>query len=263
MVFIETQPGFKLHTRDMGAGAPIVLLHGYCGSADYWQAAANQLSERYRVILPDLRGHGQSDAPSEAYTMDQMADDIVQLAAKLELGAFTLLGHSLGGYVALSVAERYPEKLAGFGLIHSTAYPDSEEAKANRLAAVETIQLQGINSFVDALIPKLFHPSYMAERDALVKQAKEIGYQTPPNGAIGAALAMRARPDRTSVMNDTELPLLLIAGEGDQVVSQERLFTASGEHVLQVVLPQAGHMGMMETPDQMSSSINRFMERYI
>ncbi|MGZ9587294.1 alpha/beta fold hydrolase [Paenibacillus marinisediminis] len=263
MTKININEHFALEVKDIGEGVPIILLHGFCGSSDYWKSTASILSKRFRVLMPDLRGHGHSDAPSGAYTIEQMADDIVDLAEKLSLERFVLLGHSLGGYITLSLAERYSDRLLGFGLVHSTGYPDSEEARANRLKAVEGIQAGGIEAFVDGLVPKLFHPALLSQHSHLIEQALEIGYNTPPQGAIGAALAMRERVDRTAVMSETKQPLLLVAGEGDAVVPQERLFTASGENVMQEVIPGAGHMGMMETPDLMAAAIERFMSEYV
>lgn len=262
MTRIAINEGFVMEVKESGQGTPIMLLHGYCGSSDYWKKTAAHLSKHYRVIMPDLRGHGRSDAPVGAYTIEQMADDIVQLADKLELERFVLLGHSMGGYVALSVLERYSDRLLGAGLIHSTAFPDSEEAKVNRLKAVERIQKNGISEFVDGLVPKLFHPDYKDQEAELILEAKEIGYLTPPHGAIGAALAMREREDRTMVLSAAKLPILLTAGQGDSVVPQEKLFIVNGPHVMQAIMEQAGHMGMMEQPEELADIINRFMKDY-
>lgn len=262
MTRIAISDCFCMEVKESGKGTPIILLHGFCGSSDYWKKTAAQLSEHYRVIMPDLRGHGRSDAPVGPYTIEQMADDIAMLADKLELERFVLLGHSLGGYITLSFLERYSDRLLGAGLIHSTAFPDSEEAKANRLTAVENIQKNGISEFVDGLVPKLFHSERKEQEASLITEAKEIGYLTPPHGAIGAALAMRERADRTMVLASAKLPILLVAGKGDAVVPQEKLFTVDGPHVMQALIEQAGHMGMMEQPQEMASIIDRFMKEY-
>ncbi|MBD8499399.1 alpha/beta fold hydrolase [Paenibacillus arenosi] len=260
MTKIEIQKEFHLHIGDSGKGEAVILLHGFCGNKQYWSDVVPHLQQQYRVITPDLRGHGKSTAPKGAYTIEQMADDIIVLADKLKLDKFVLLGHSLGGYVTLSVAQRFAHRLHGFGLIHSTGYADSEQAKENRLKAVERIQAQGIVQFVDELVPKLFNPNKLEQHKESIHKALEIGYHTPPQGAIGAALAMREREDRTAVMTATKLPLLLVAGDQDQIVPAERLFTTEGSHVQQVLLPDVGHMGMMENPEGMAHAISRFME---
>lgn len=251
--------GLSIAYEEQGQGQPVVLLHGFCGSSAYWERVMPLLARRYRVIAPDLRGHGSSDAPLGAYTIEQMADDVAGLLDSLGLEKYTVLGHSMGGYVTLSLAERYSERLDGFGLIHSTAYPDSEEAKEKRLRAVSIISSEGITSFVDGLIPGLF-ASNQAETHGGIERAKEIGYKTPPQGASGSALAMRKRIDRRDILTDTKLPLLLVAGEKDAVVPIERTFTTEGPHVTKAVIKGAGHMSMFEAPEQLSAVISDFLE---
>lgn len=136
--------GSNICYSDQGKGDVIVLLHGFCGSAEYWEKVIPGLTAHYRVIAPDLRGHGASDAPLGAYTIEQMADDVLSLLNALEIQECYLLGHSLGGYITLSFAQRHASRLKGFGLIHSSGYPDSEEAKENRLKSVTMIQSEGI-----------------------------------------------------------------------------------------------------------------------
>ncbi|WP_150273520.1 alpha/beta fold hydrolase [Paenibacillus tepidiphilus] len=248
--------GSNICYNDQGQGEVILLLHGFCGSSDYWERVVPYLSRGCRVITPDLRGHGASDAPLGPYSIDQMADDVLSLLEHLEIPQCYLLGHSLGGYIALSFAQRHPSRLKGFGLIHSTGYPDSEEAREKRLKSVTTIQNEGITAFVDGLIPALFAPG--AAPQHLVR-AKEIGYRTPPQGAIGAALAMRERPDRRDVISATALPVLLVAGTEDSVVSAERTFTSDKANVTKATIAGAGHMSMFEAPERLSEIIKDFV----
>lgn len=99
--------GTTIAYQEQGEGETVVLLHGFCGSSAYWEKVLPLLAEQYRVICPDLRGHGSTDAPMGAYTIEQMADDVVGLMEELGIEKYTLLGHSMGGYVALSLAQRY------------------------------------------------------------------------------------------------------------------------------------------------------------
>ncbi|KOP66508.1 alpha/beta hydrolase [Bacillus sp. FJAT-18019] len=242
---------------DQGQGEPLILLHGFCGSSAYWEQQLPFLSG-FRVIVPDLRGHGRSDAPMGSYTIEQMADDVLLLMDELDIPKAAMLGHSLGGYITLSFVQRYASRLSGFGLIHSTAYPDSEEAKEKRVKAVSTIQGEGITAFVDGLVPGLFAPDTNPQ---CIQRAKEIGYLTPPQGAIGAALAMRERPDRRDVLSASVLPILLVAGDQDGLIPAERTFTTDHENVTQVVIEGAGHMSMMEQPEKLGEVIISFMRQ--
>lgn len=248
--------GSNICYSDQGQGDVIVLLHGFCGSAEYWEKVIPELAKGYRVIAPDLRGHGASDAPLGAYTIEQMADDVLLLLNMLEIQECYLFGHSLGGYITLSFAQRHASRLKGFGLIHSTGYPDSEEAKENRLRSVSLIQNEGIFAFVDQLVPGLFAPGAAAQ---LVERAKEIGYKTPPQGAAGAALAMRERPDRRDVISATALPVLLVAGAEDSKVSPAQTFTSDNRNITKVTLEGVGHMSMFEAPERLAQSIKDFV----
>lgn len=249
--------GNNICYSDQGQGEVIVLLHGFCGSSAYFEQVIPLLSGSYRVIAPDLRGHGASDAPLGAYSIDQMADDVLALLNALEISEVYLLGHSLGGYITLSFAQRYASRLKGFGLIHSTGYPDSDEAREKRLQSVSTIQNDGITAFVDALVPGLFAPGAAPQ---LLERAKEIGYKTAPLGAAGAALAMRERPDRRDVISASALPVLLVAGAEDGLVPAERTFTSDKANVTKATISGAGHMSMYEAPERLSEIIRAFVQ---
>lgn len=246
---------------DRGEGEVLVLIHGFCGSSAYFERIIPLLSKTYRVIAPDLRGHGASSAPLGPYTIEQMADDIAGLLESLGVSKYTLIGHSLGGYVTLSLAQRYASQLNGFGLLHSTGYPDSEEAKEKRLKAVSTIQAQGITTFIEGLVPGLFATDNVEKMESEVTRAKEIGYRTPPQGAAGAALAMRERPDRTDVLSASTLPRLLIAGEKDHLIPSEKTFTAKGDNVTEALIQGAGHMSMYEAPEKLAEVILDFLKQ--
>ncbi|AIQ49379.1 alpha/beta hydrolase [Paenibacillus sp. FSL R7-0273] len=249
--------GSNICYSDQGQGEVIVLLHGFCGSSAYFEQVIPYLSGSYRVIAPDLRGHGASDAPLGAYNIDQMADDVLSLLNSLEIEKAYLLGHSMGGYVTLSFAQRYASRLKGFGLIHSTGYPDSEEAREKRLKSVSTIQNEGITAFVDALIPGLFAVDAAPQ---LLERAKEIGYKTPPQGAAGAALAMRERPDRRDVISAAAVPVLLVAGTEDSLVPAERIFTSDKANITKAAISGAGHMSMYEAPERLAEIIKDFVQ---
>jgi len=243
-----------------GAEQNVVLLHGYCGSSAYWERLVPLIEKPgRRVIVPDARGHGRSSAPGDAvYTMEAMADDAAELAARLGLGRFVALGHSMGGYAALALAARHADRLLGFGLVHSTGHPDSEAARDNRDRAVNKIAEEGIERFVEGLVPNLFAPEAKAN---LVEQAIRIGRLASAAGAQASALGMKERPDRRGVIDSSALPVLLVAGKQDGVIPPERTFTAaSRDGVRQALMEHAGHMSMMETPQPLAEAINGYLD---
>lgn len=260
---LQLDNGLTIAYREEGRGAQtIVLLHGFCGSSAYWNKLIPLLSGSHRVIAPDLRGHGDSSAPDEPYTMERFADDLASVVDKLQLASVHLFGHSLGGYVTLAFAEKHADKLGSFGLIHSTGYPDDEAAKANRDKGARSIGESGMEPFVKALVPKLFAPGHVTAMPDEVRLAKEIGEGTKPLGAIRTLQGMRDRPDRTHVLRDTSLPVLLVAGEEDQIIPPEKTFAASGANIRQVRMAGVGHMGMLEAPEQLAGEIVLFLSNH-
>ncbi len=246
---------------EAGSGQPIVMLHGYCGSRRYWDDVLPLIASHGRIIAPDLRGHGASSAAEGVYSMELLADDLAALLDELKVSQVNLFGHSLGGYIALAFADRYPERLLTLGLVHSTSFPDGEAAQENRLKAAETIRTGGITPFVDGLIPKLFTASNRMSKTELLQKAKEIGYGTSIEGAAGCALGMRERPDRTRILEKLDVPILLLAGELDEVIPAERRFPVSKDNVISITLESVAHMGMLEDPHAFADVIGSFLER--
>jgi 3-oxoadipate enol-lactonase len=256
---IQLTNGVKLAYVEEGTGEAVVLLHGFCGSSRYWDKLIPLLSRTHRVLAVDLRGHGHSAAPDEPYSMERFAEDIALWAEAAGLAKFHLFGHSLGGYVTLAFAEKHADKLASFGLIHSTPFPDDEAAKANRNKGADSIRENGMEPFIKALVPKLFAPDHVASLTQEVQTAKDIGFATSPVGAIQTLYAMRDRLDRNRVLQETALPVLLVAGAKDQIIPVEKTFTVERSHVVHRLLPDAGHMGMLEAPEQLSEAIADFV----
>jgi pimeloyl-ACP methyl ester carboxylesterase len=245
---------------DEGVGKPIALLHGFCGSHQYWEKVIPELSKEYRVIAPDLPGHGNSTSTNEQYSIEAMAAIIKELLDDLKIKDVNLFGHSLGGYITLSFAERYGNQLNSFSLIHSTAFPDSEEAKKGREANIEKVIHQGIDTLIDGLVPKLFSPDNLNKHANDVEVTKKIGYLTSPEGAIGALKAMKDRPDRNNILENTTLPVLLLAGDHDQVIPYEKTFSVTKENIKHSLLKNAGHMSMFESHEQLISEIKSFLK---
>lgn len=250
--------GTRLAYIDRGQGTPVILLHGFCGSSAYYDEVAPLLEGSCRLIIPDLRGHGDSDAPEGTYTMEAIADDIAALIDRLNLGRPVVLGHSLGGYVTLALAEKHEGKLLAFGLLHSTAFPDDEKGKEGRLKAMETIREQGLPVFIEGLIPKLFAPAHLETMPEAVRKAKEIGLGTSPEGAVRTLEGMRQRPDRNAVLSAAQVPVLLVAGTGDQIIPPQRMFSVDKEAFQRSQIDGAGHMSMMEAPGELAQAILAF-----
>jgi 3-oxoadipate enol-lactonase len=248
----------ELAFRDHGQGQTVILLHGFCGSSEYWEKVI-PLLDQFRVIAIDLRGHGKSGIPEGGYTIDEMAKDINYFMDQKQLKDVYMFGHSLGGYVTLSFAENFPDKLKGFGLIHSTPLTDNEEAKEKRSRSIEKIDEYGMKTFIDELVPNLFNPEHHEEFRDDINAVKQIGYNTSPAGAKETLKAMRSREDRQATITNSKVPVFLAAGGKDSVVPQESTFIVDGRHVKKVLLDHSGHMGIYEEPEKLSIEIKNFI----
>ena len=145
----------KVYYTEAGKGRAIVLLHGFMESLHIWDDYAKELSKRYRVICIDLPGHGKSDCFGYVHSMELMADAVNAVLEKLNLRKIFLAGHSMGGYTGLAFAEKYPDKIKGLCLFHSTANADSEERKENRNRALEIVK-KNHKKFINQIIPLWF-----------------------------------------------------------------------------------------------------------
>jgi 3-oxoadipate enol-lactonase len=257
--FVELN-GSRLAYKEQGQGQAVMLLHGFCGSSAYWDQLMPLLPDNYRFITPDLRGHGESGAPETEYSMEAFADDMAALIKQLGLEQAIMLGHSLGGYATLAFGERNPELLTAFGLVHSTAFPDSDAAKEARIKAIKSIWEKGLEPYVrDGLVPKLFSPAHLQTMPEAVRKAVTIGLKTAPDAAVRTLDGMRQRPDRNHVLAEAKVPVLIAAGIDDQIIPVGRAFSVSGGHITQSLLEHAGHMSMMEAPEQLAKIIIDFI----
>lgn len=251
-----------LFIESNGSGQALVLVHGFCEDHRIWQTIVPQLAGKHRVITVDMPGFGKSelDEEQEINTLEQMADRLQETLKKEGVEKCALIGHSMGGYLTLAFAEKYPEMLNGIGLFHSTAYADDDEKKANRLKQADFVKNNGVEPFVKTLIPTLFSSEhdYKSQTEASLQMAKECSAA----GIINALKAMRQRPERLNILKQLQVPALFIAGKYDGVVPVEKVsYQASLPLRAQFELfDKSGHMGMVEEPARSIEAINLFMD---
>ena len=211
----------ELSYSDTGQGDVVVLLHGFCESRALWNDFENFLSQKYRVICPDLPGYGESRLEVSHVSMDYFAEEVKELLDTLSIDKFTMIGHSLGGYVTLAFAEKHPEQLKGMGLFHSSAYADTEQKKENRNKTIKFIEENGVDNFASSLIPPLFDHSTREKHGYEINSLIKIARNTDPLAVIETCKAMRDRPDRTSVLEGIQVPVMFIIGKEDGAVPFE------------------------------------------
>ncbi len=253
--------------RSLGTGQPVVLLHGFGEDSHIFDKQIAFLQNHCWLIIPDLPGSGGSvvNKPLEEdavySSIVSMADAVAVLIQSITTEPIVLLGHSMGGYITLAFAEKYPEQLKAFGLLHSSAFADSEEKKTARRKSIDFIQKQGAFAFLQTAIPGLFAEGYQKEHVVTVTALVESGKQFTGEALIGYYEAMIARTDRTHVLRGSKMPVLFVLGTEDKavpiedVLKQVHLPDVSYFHVLENV----GHMGMWENTGQMNSIILKFI----
>lgn len=250
----------KLNYTEQGRGIPLVLLHGYPLSGVIWQEQQRGLSDAYRIIAPDLRGHGKSPCPEGIYPMEQMAHDVFALLDSLEIRQAIIMGHSMGGYVTLAAWQLAPERFLALGLINSQAGADTEAARENRYKAAQDVFANGSRVVADAMLPKLFMPHF--SDDTIIEQVRTIILNTKPSGIIGTLKGMAARPDSTPLLSTFKIPVLIIAGDQDQIIplaKGEAMATTISTATL-VTIENAGHMAMLEQPHATTLAIRNFLD---
>lgn len=244
--------GIQLHYFTMGdpANPAILFIHGYLESAKIWQSFGKLLEKDFFLILPDVPGHGKSGILSSTHHMDEMADALDSVISELNVMKLHLVGHSMGGYIALAYREKYYEKLYSCVLFHSTCYSDTPEKKENRKREINLITEGKKELIINTNIPRAFADDNLDILREEVEFAKKIGRENPDQGIISLLNGMRSRPERCPLLIDDKIPLLLIAGQKDNYIPMEVMekMLGLGTNVELKILKNSGHMGFMEEP---------------
>lgn len=241
----------------MGSGSPVVLLHGFCETNQIWGVFANLIAQRFRVIIPDLPGFGSSELLPVPFTLEQVGEQMWNWLDEQKVQNPILVGHSLGGYVTLAMTHQRPEAVGGFCLFHSTAKPDSEEKKANRDKVIASVNKNGVAPFIETYVPGLF----FRKDSSLIKDVYPIAYSTKAEALTSYALAMRDRPNRRNVLEDFTKPVLIVAGEKDEIIPVDTLM----DQAIQLrrgrlcILSDTGHMGMLESTTRSVEIVTQFI----
>ncbi len=229
----------------------IVLVHGHGVDASIWEGIYAGLVSDGPVLKPDF-SCTTSHASIEGY-----AEDLYNQLKSEKVRDIVLVGHSMGGYIALAFAERYPDMLRGLCLFHSTAYADDESKKEQRQQTIEALTTGGTVPFIEKTIPKLVSPDYPAEAiQQLIARYRNL----PADALIAGMKAIAKRPDRTHVLRDVTYPVLLLLGENDQVIPYEQTSRLAGlnDRITLASLPLTGHLGMIEQPDEALTALKSF-----
>jgi pimeloyl-ACP methyl ester carboxylesterase len=258
----------NIHYRIAGNGKPVVLLHGFGEDGNIWDTLAENLQDNFQFIIPDLPGSGKSEMlEGENISLEDYADVIKEILDKgvtevlsfgEDLGEVCIIGHSMGGYIALAFAEKYPDLLNGLGLFHSSAFADDNNKKETRNKSINFIRENGAYQYLKASVPNLFADKQHPAIETIIESGKSFA----PEALIQYSAAMINRPDRTDLLRTFTKPVLFIIGEKDNAVplsaSLQQCHLPAISHVH--ILENAGHMGMLEETEGSKKILYTFLQ---
>lgn len=234
----------------------LVLLHGFMENISIWKDLEKNLSKDFTLFKVDLPGHGKSETIAEVHTMELMADEVKKVLNREKIKDFHLLGHSMGGYVSLAYAEKFPQDLKTLTLFFSTFLADDEEKKEQRRKSYRIIK-DAFTHYAKAGIPNLFNPN---ERDILegkIETALEIALSINNLGALACAKGMVERRERKDILEKLDSKILIIAGKHDNAVKTEAMIKNLPDRTnIKSYVLDCGHNGHWEKPSICAEIIN-------
>lgn len=247
-----------------GSGPPVLLLHGFPFNRSLWRGQVEALSDRYRIITPDLRGFGETTASQDGspVTMREMAEDIAALMDSLEIERFTLGGLSMGGYVAFAFYRSFPLRVRNLILADTRPQADTDEARENRERQAQAVLSEGMKGITEAMLPKLLAPATLAERPEVVEELRAMMNSTAPAGAASALRGMMERPDQTYLLPRILSPTLILVGGEDGLtpVKDAEVMHREIRGSRLEVIEGAGHVSNLERPQEFNRHLRNFLD---
>ncbi|MFD2892085.1 alpha/beta fold hydrolase [Flavobacterium chuncheonense] len=251
----------SLSFSDQGEGSAVVLLHGFLENKTMWHYLSPSLTKEHRVIAIDLLGHGKTECMGYIHTMEDMADSVHHILQELQLEKAVFIGHSMGGYVALSFAKLYPEMVEGLVLMNSTAREDSIERKNNRDRAIIAVK-RNYQAAIGMSISNLFNEANRTRLATEIEKARKEALLTPLQGIIAAQEGMKIRDDNEILLHTTSFPKMLILGKKDPVLDYEETKTQVENTDVELVTFEDGHMSHFENQNELEKVILYFLKKF-
>ncbi|MDN3708325.1 alpha/beta hydrolase [Myroides ceti] len=249
-----------IYYKDSGKGNALIFLHGFLEDHTMWKNLATSFETKYRIISVDLLGHGQSGCLGYIHTMEDHADMLFSLLTELRLRKVSLIGHSMGGYIALAFAELYPDYVRNLVLINSSARADSEERKNNRDRAIEVVK-RNSDAFIKMAISNLFLSEFQETLKKEIEESIATGLRTPVQGIIASLEGMKIREDREVLLHFGPYPKLMINGIHDTVIAIDDIKDQTVGTEVETLFLNGGHMSVLEHPNEVQNTLSVFLKK--
>ncbi len=255
-------PDAQLFYEVAGSGPVLVLLHPFPLNHSFWTPVAQQLSSRYRLVLPDLRAHGDSEPGEGPVTMEKLAADLAALCHEEKVTRAIFAGVSIGGYLLFEFWRRYRERVAALVLANTRPTADTAEARRDRLASADKVLREGTAGFIEETLVKLFSPVTVSNRPDIVDAARRMMQKMSPQDIAAVQQGMAGRPDSIATLNTIDVPTLILTGEDDSVPRAEaELMRQMVPNSQLHVIARAGHYAALEQPLEFARLLRSFCDQ--
>ena len=254
--------GVDISYGDQGSSdVPIILVHGFPLDKRMWEAQVESLSSEFRVITPDLRGHGESQTATGPYTMELLADDLNSFLNSLNLQRVALGGFSMGGYVVFSFYRKYAERVESLMLLDTKPQPDSDEAKKGREDMAQLAEREGAAPIAERLIPRLLSSDTVSNRQDVVDKVNMMITECSVEGIAGDLRGMALRSDSSDLLPTIDVPTLIVVGDQDAITppAESQMMASIIPNATLVEISGAGHLSNLENPTEFNKAIADFM----
>jgi len=251
--------------NDSGSNeAPVIIfIHGFPFTKSMWEGQVEALKDHYRLIAYDVRGHGDTDAGNEDFTIELFVNDLLSLMDALKLDKVTLCGLSMGGYIALNAVENYPKRFDALILSDTQCTADTPEAKEKRMKAIESIRESGVEKYAEESIKNLFAPTSFTAKPKEIATIKEMIVNTPEQSLSKTLLALSRRKETCSKLHEIKIPTLILVGNEDKITppAAAQLIHEKIQHSRLKIIEHAGHLANLENPAEFNSQLKKFLHR--
>ena len=246
----------------IGQGSPVVLLHPFPANHELWMPAAKALTSRYQLILPDLRGHGDSETGEGPATMQKHAADVSRVLDEVGVGRAAMAGISIGGYTLFELWRQNRARISALALFNTKAPQDTPEARKARLQTAEDVLQKGAEPFFESMVPKLMGKTTVETRPDLVAGALRLMRKMSPQDVAAVQRGMAERPDSTATLKTINVPTLIVTGNEDTITGIPEAETMrqniSGSQMK--IIAKAGHYSIWEQPEEAGRILRQFLD---